>query len=142
MGNAMTIFRRICRVIALPLAVVMLLVSMPLGAVRAGMVPTEDVIGTEQAEADRGKVDAFLASEQVREQLRALGIDPDEAARRAAALSEEELRVIAGRIDAAPAGQGAGSAIVGAIVFIFLVLLITDLLGLTDVFPFINKRRA
>ena len=81
----------------------------------------------------------------MREQLRALGIDPDEATRRAAALSEEELRVIAGRIDAAPAGQGAGSAvaaIVGLALFIFLVLLITDLLGLTDVFPFVKSQRV
>ena len=136
----MTTFRHICRVIALPLAAVMLFVSVPVGAVQAGMVPTEDVIGTAQVEADRGKVDAFLASEQVREQLRALGIDPAEAARRASALSGEELRVIAGRIDEMPAGQSAIGAIVGAIVIIFIVLLVTDLLGLTNVFGFVNRR--
>ena len=141
----MTIFRNICRVIALPLAAVMLLVWVPFGAVQAGMVSTEDVIGTAQAEADREKVDTFLASEAVREQLRALGVDPGEAARRASALSDDEIRVIAGRIDELPAGQDAGSAvaaIVGALLFIFLVLLITDLLGLTDVFPFIKSQRV
>ena len=141
----MTIFRRICKVIALPLAAVMLLASVPLGAVQAGMVSTEDVIGTAQVEADREAVNAFLASEAVSEQLRALGIDPDEAARRASALSEDELRVIAGRINELPAGQDAGStvaAIVGVALFIFLVLLITDLLGLTDVFPFVKSQRV
>lgn len=138
----MRIFRRICKVIALPLAAVMLLASVPLGAVQAGMVSTEDVIGTAQVEADRERVNAFLASEAVRDQLRALGIDADEATRRASALSDEELRVIAGRIDEMPAGQSAAGAIIGAIVFIFLVLLITDLLGLTDVFPFIKSQRV
>ena len=136
----MMIFRRICRVIALPLAAVMLLVWVPFGAVQAGMVSTEDVIGTAQAEADREKVDTFLASEAVREQLRALGVDPGEAARRASALSGDELRVIAGRIDEMPAGQSAVGAIVGAIVIIFVVLLVTDLLGLTNVFGFVNRR--
>ena len=138
----MTIFRRICRVIALPLAAVMLLASVPLGAVQAGMVSTEDVIGTAQVEADREAVNAFLASEAVREQLRALGIDADEATRRASALSDEEISVIVGRIDEMPAGQNAAAAVVGAIVLIFVVLLITDLLGLTDVFPFVKSQRV
>ena len=101
----MTSFRSICRVIALPLAAVMLATSVPLGAVRAGMVPTEDVIGTAQAETDREIVNEFLAREEAQDQLRALGVDPAEASRRVAALSAEELRMIAGRINAAPAGQ-------------------------------------
>lgn len=136
----MMIFRRICRVIALPLAAAMLLVWVPFGAVQAGMVSTEDVIGTAQAEADRERVDTFIASAAVREQLRALGVDPGEAARRASALSDDELRVIAGRIDEMPAGQSAVGAIVGAILIIFIVLLVTDLLGLTNVFGFVNRR--
>ena len=100
----MTRLRRICRVIALPLAAVMFWTSVPFGAVRAGMVPTEDVIGTAQGEADRETVNGFLAREEVQEQIRALGVDPAEASRRVAALSNEELRMIAGRINATPAG--------------------------------------
>lgn len=136
----MTIFRRICKTIALPLAAVMFVVSVPLGAVQAGMVSTDDVIGAAQAGADRETVNTFLASEKVQEQLRALGIDPAEAARRASALSDKELRMIAGRIDELPAGQSAIGVIVGAVVIIFLVLLVTDLLGLTNVFGFVNRR--
>jgi hypothetical protein len=42
-----------------------------------------------------------------------------------------------------PLGRAGGvtSWVVGAILIIFLVLLITDLLGLTDVFPFVKKSR-
>jgi hypothetical protein len=45
-------------------------------------------------------------------------------------------------LDELPAGEGAGAigVIVGAILIIFLVLLVTDLLGLTDVFPFVKKK--
>jgi hypothetical protein len=57
-------------------------------------------------------------------------------------LSNEEIRQIAGRLVELPAGEGAGAIgiVVGAILIIFLVLLVTDLLGLTDVFPFVKKK--
>jgi len=54
------------------------------------------------------------------------------------ALTDDEARLLAQRIDQMPAGGG----IVGAIVLIFLVLLVTDVLGLTDVFPFTKKGSA
>jgi hypothetical protein len=34
----------------------------------------------------------------------------------------------------------AGGSIVGAAVLIFLVLLVTDIVGWTDVYPFVNKK--
>ena len=66
-------------------------------------------------------------------------MDPTEAAARVAALSDEQVREIAGQLDQLPAGQGAVGVVVGAILIIFLVLLITDLLGLTNVFPFVQR---
>ena len=45
------------------------------------------------------------------------------------------------RIDESPAGQGSAGAIIGAIVTIFIILLITDLLGLTDIFPFVKRHK-
>jgi hypothetical protein len=68
-----------------------------------------------------------------------LGVDPAEAAQRVAGLSDAEVQQIAGHLDQLPAGQSAVGAILGAALLIFLVLLITDLLGLTDVFPFVRK---
>ncbi|MFP6758617.1 MAG: PA2779 family protein [Alphaproteobacteria bacterium] len=85
------------------------------------------------------KVETFLAREDVKGQLVVLGVDPSEAAVRVASLTDSELAQIAGRLDELPAGEGAVGAIVGAIVLIFLVLLVTDLLVLTDVFPFVKK---
>jgi hypothetical protein len=67
-------------------------------------------------------------------------VDPAQAAARVAALSDPQIREIAGELDQLPAGQSAVAAVVGAILIIFLVLLVTDLLGLTDVFPFVNHR--
>jgi Family of unknown function (DUF6627) len=72
--------------------------------------------------------------------LTRLGVDPKEAASRVASLSNEEIQQIAGRLDELPAGEGGIGFVVAAILIIFLVLLITDLVGVTDVFPFVKHR--
>jgi hypothetical protein len=131
--------RQLRRGVALLLAVVMLVVSMPVGAARAALVTTDQVLAQSDGAADRARVLAFLDRAEVREQIVAFGVDPAEAAARVATLSDAQVREIAGQLDQLPAGQSAIAAIVGAILIIFLVLLVTDLLGLTDVFPFINR---
>jgi hypothetical protein len=138
----MTRFLRLGRAIALTMAVVMLIDSLPLGVAQAALVTTDQVIGEQQvgnaAQPERRKLEAFLQRQDVREQMVALGVDPAEAQARVASLSDSEIRQIAGQIDRLPAGQGVIVALIGAAVFIFLVLLITDLLGLTHIFPFVN----
>lgn len=135
----MLFLRGYSRFIALPLAVLMMVVTMPLGVAQAGLVGTDQVIAPSNAEAGRERVAAFISREDVRGEMRKMGVDPDEAAARVAVLSDVEIQRIAAEIDRTPAGQGAVSAVVGAVVLIFLILLITDLLGLTDVFPFVKK---
>ncbi len=103
----------------------------------------QDQVVEEASQAnDRAQVIDFMAREDVRQQLEALGIDPDEAAQRAFSLSDEEVQQIAGQLDELPAGQDGVGAVVGAILLILLILLITDLLGLTNVFPFVKSQRV
>jgi hypothetical protein len=132
--------RLLRRGVALSLAVVMLVVSIPLGAARAALVTTDQILAEADGVTDRERVLAFLGRAEVREQIVALGVDPAEAMARVAALSDAQVREIAGQLDQLPAGQSAIGVVVGAILIIFLVLLVTDLLGLTDVFPFVNHR--
>lgn len=126
------------RTIAGSLAVTMLMTAMPINIARADMVTTDQVIEELSVADARTRVMSFVLREDVGQQLTMLGVEPEEAARRVASLSDDEVEEIAGRLDELPAGQG---AIVGAIVLIFLVLLITDLLGLTDAFPFVKSQR-
>ncbi len=123
--------------IARAMVAVMLVLSMPLGVAQAGMVTTDRVIDQVAAQDDRARVLDFLARDDVRRQIESLGIDPDEAAARAAGLSDIEIAQIAGQLDELPAGQGFGE-FVALILVIFLVLLVTDILGMTNVFPFIR----
>jgi hypothetical protein len=124
--------------IAMALTISMTAVSLPISSASAAMVGTDRVIA--QAEgAPRARVTAFLAREDVRAQMEAMNISPHEAELRVASLSDDEVSAIAGRLDSLPAGQGGAGAIIGAVLLVFFVLLITDLLGLTSVFGFTKK---
>ena len=81
----------------------------------------------------------FLNRSEVHKQLKAWGVNPEEAKARVDSLTDQEIAEIAARIDQLPAGGSGLGAIVGAAVLIFLVLLITDILGFTDVFSFVKK---
>ncbi len=128
------------RVVAVAMAMLMAMTSMPIGVAKAEMVTTDQVIERSDPAEDRTRVMDFMLREDVQQQLTTLGVDPEEAARRVASLSDEEIQGIAGRLEELPAGEGGVGPIVGAIVIIFLVLLVTDLLGLTDVFSFVKKK--
>ncbi len=135
----MQFFRRISRFVAPFMAALMIVLSIPVGAAQAGLVSTDVLIDRAQADGDRARVLSFLGRDQIRDQIRSLGVDPDEAAARVNALSDIEIGKLAGRIDALPAGQNIVGPLVGAVVVIFLVLLVTDILGLTNVFPFVRR---
>jgi len=126
---------------ALVMAAVVLLLSIPSGMARAGLVATEQVVAERTAHEDRVRVTNFLQREDVRKHLTRFGVNPEEAAARVNALSDAEVRQVAGQVDRVPAGQNAIGIIVGAIVLIFIILLVTDLLGLTDIFPFVKKTK-
>ena len=66
------------------------------------------------------------------------GITSEEAQARTTALTDAEAVSVAQQIDALPAG---GDGVVGALIFIFVLLLVTDILGLTKIFPFTRSVR-
>ena len=101
----------------------------------AGMIGTAAIIDQQQAVLDRGKLLTALNRDEVRKQLVALGVDPQAARERVASLSDEELHSVAGHIQDMPAGGD----ILGVALLIFLVLLFTDIMGYTNVFPFVKK---
>ncbi|OGA71772.1 MAG: hypothetical protein A3G81_27320 [Betaproteobacteria bacterium RIFCSPLOWO2_12_FULL_65_14] len=123
---------RFHRLVARLLIVSLAGLGLPLPA-QAGMLPTEAAVtGTE-----RVRVADFFDREDVRAQLQARGVSADEVKGRVAALTDEEARELAGRIDSLPAGGD----VLGILLTVFIVLLITDILGFTKVFPFTRPIR-
>ena len=123
------------------MALVMAATSLPINLANAAMVTTDQVVAEASQANDRARVMDFMAREEVRQQLETLGIDPHEAAQRAVSLSDAEVQQIAGQLDQLPAGRDAVGVVITAILIVLLVLLITDLLGLTNVFPFVRAQR-
>jgi len=110
-------------------------------SVQAAMISSEQVAGavaTPNGEQDRARIMSTLSREDVQAALVARGIDPTQAKDRVAALTDEEASSMASNLDTALAG---GDGIIGAIVLIFLVLLLTDILGFTKIFPFTRSVR-
>lgn len=108
---------------------------------QARMIGTNEVIAEQQDAEHRAKLDNFLAREDVKQIMTQYGVDSIEAQKRVDSLTNEELAKIANTMDTLPAGSGAVGAVVGAALLVFLVLLLTDILGMTHVFPFVTPQR-
>ena len=100
----------------------------------SGVVTTERMIQQQMGAMDKATLISQLDREDVRRQLIERGVDPDFAKQRIAALSDEQINRIKADIDQAPAGSG----VVGILVAVLLVLMILDVIGVTNIFPFIN----
>src|SRR5690349_14380714 len=110
------------------LAASMVLSSLP---ARAEMIGTAQLLAPAAADAQRQRVDAFLARADVRQKFQELGVNPDQAAQRVAGLTDAELAQLSDRIDSMPAGGDA----LELVLVVLLILLILELLGAIDIFP-------
>jgi hypothetical protein len=107
-------------------------------SVQAAMISTEQIAAATTIQQNQAHITAALDRPEVQAQLESLGISKSEAQARVASLTPEESAAMARQIDSLPAG---GDGIIGALVLIFVVLLVTDILGLTKVFPFTRSAR-
>jgi len=110
--------------------------GLPLQA-QAGIVSTDTALQFADSTAQRERVTEFLLRADVQKELQTHGLATDKAVERVAAMSDTEVAQLAGRIDQAPAGGD----ILGILFTIFIILLVTDILGLTKVFPFTRSVR-
>ena len=108
---------------------------------KAGIIGTEAVINTLQGEESLARITAFIDRQEVREAFLKNGIDPAQAKIRAASLTDQEISAICKTLDQLPAGGDGIGTVIGAAVLIFLVLLLTDILGLTNIFPFVVHKK-
>ncbi len=105
--------RFICRILAVAL------IALPFHA-QAGMIGTDQAV----AAGARATVAGFVARSEVAGKLQALGLSPEAASARVAALSDAEVASLAGRIEALPAGGIAGILPVLAVVLLVYFLII------------------
>lgn len=130
--------KRLQRILAIVLSLSLIHVSLVQTA-HATLVSTEEVARLAEGEATgsgHARLAAALSRADVRAAMERQGVDPTQALERAAALTDAEAEQLAQKFDSAPAG-----GIIGALLLVFFVLLVTDILGLTKVFPFTRSAR-
>lgn len=105
------------------------------------MISTEQVAiaaATTQVMQGREEVLSMLSCDYVQSAFVKRGIDPLEAKLRIPAFTDDEANCLVTQIDESPAGAG---GVIGAIILVFFVLLLTDIIGFTKVFPFTRSLR-
>lgn len=128
--------KNVKRLISSCLIVCMTMAGFPMAA-QASIVATDEITTVAGAASSRDKVSTFLARDDVSQAMLGQGVSPQAALERVKAMTDAEVAQLAGRIDQAPAGGD----ILGVLFTVFIVLLVTDIMGLTKVFPFTRSVR-
>lgn len=96
----------------------------------AGMISTSQLVDNEARAESLSRIEVLLAREDVAEQMVALGVQPQQVMARLDAMTTAELLELESRFDE----QVVGGDALGVIGAVFLVLLILELVGVTDIF--------
>ncbi|MDH3319590.1 MAG: PA2779 family protein [Betaproteobacteria bacterium] len=124
---------RFRRLLAGLLIVCMGSMAVPVPAL-AGIVSTDAIV----TGVERERLVSLLERSEIQAQLKDLGVDAAAARARVAALSDAEAAQLASQLDELPAG---GIDALGVALVVFLVLLFTDIMGYTKIFPFTRSAR-
>ena len=110
------------------------LVSLCLNHANAALVTNAEVINHALADTERSSVLQAVQRSEVRAQLRAMGVNPADIESRVKMMTAEEIALLNKHMDELPVGGD----VLGVILIIFIVFVITDVIGATDIFPFIK----
>ena len=111
-----------------------LLVLLPVMPVQAAMLGNDRIISEQQIALDRAKILETFDQEFTRQQLETWGVSPEMARERINSLTGQELANINRQLNELKAGGN----VLGILLIIFIVFIITDALGATDIFPFVH----
>ena len=110
------------------------LIVLPIGPAQAAMIGNGQIVNEVQAELTRGEILHMLDREEAQQQLTALGVSPDMVKERVAQMTDAEVVQLNQHLADLPAGGD----IWGVLLLLFIVFIITDMLGATDIFPFVK----
>lgn len=133
-------FPKMLSTIAVTVAVAFSFMAVVVSPLHAAMVGTDAVLQAVDANAARHTVKSFLNRQEVTQYMQNWGVAPGEAQARIDAMTDEEVTQLAQRIDQLPAGGDAFGFVIGLALVTFIVLVILDIVGVTDVFTFIKKK--
>ncbi len=106
-----------------------------LAPLHAAMITNSDLVQQAQSRVEREQLLVMLDRSDVRQQLTEMGVEPETAKMRVSNMTDAEVAQLNQNLAQLPAGAG----VLELAVLIFIVLLITDILGATDIFPFVKS---
>ncbi len=113
------------------------LILLPMGNAQAAMIANAQVIDQIQQQTDRDTVLQLLQRADARNYLISMGVEPSDVEQRVNMMTHEELAQLNTQLAQLPAGGD----ILGLLVLLFIIFVITDMLGATDIFPFVHPIR-
>jgi hypothetical protein len=116
----------------------LLLALTPAISAQAAMIDNAALLAQDPVPQTRDSLQQLLEQDEARQQLQALGVNPEWALERARTLSAGELARINQGIGQLEAGS---DSVLGVLLVIFIVFIITDAIGATDIFPFVHPVR-
>ena len=111
-----------------------LLALMPMLPAQAAMIGNEQIVNQSLSVQTRDSLRQLFEQDTARQQLQAWGVNHDQINTRIYSLTDAELT----RINQQVGDLNAGGNVLGILLVIFIVFVITDVIGATDIFPFIH----
>ena len=134
----MALIRKLSKPTAILLSFYMIMLACPYQSAFAAMIGTESITNVDRNQSPGDYLNKLLARKDFQAALISQGIDPQEAQARIDSLSDAEVNEIFDKLDQLPAGGFLGELLIIAFL-VFLILLLTDIAGYTDIFPFVKK---
>ena len=110
------------------------LIALSFGQAQAAVIANNQVIQQIQQETDKAALLQTVNRTDVQEQLTSMGVSTADIESRINQMTQEEITQLNLQLDQLPAGGD----VLGIVVLIFIVFVITDVIGATDIFPFIH----
>jgi hypothetical protein len=103
------------------------------GSVHAEAISSDSVMQTQAAHYNKQQLIDMVNRADVQSKLVSLGVDSNQAIARINGMTDSEIAQLNDEINQAPAG-----GVVGAVLTVLAIIAILDLIGVTDVYPFIR----
>lgn len=104
-------------------------------AANAAMIGTEMELSQAERSAKEEQVMSLVQREEAKATLEKYGVAPADIEKRLDRLSDQQLAQLAQKAEDLPAGQ----SVLGFVLAVLLILILLDLLGVTNVFPAIDS---
>jgi hypothetical protein len=138
----MKVLRKNVKPVSVLMILLMFMLIVPYQPVFGEIIGTERVMNQGRAQQARIYLNQMLVRKDIQAALISNGIDPKEAKARIDSLSDIEVQKLYSQLKRLPAGGSDFGIIVGALLVVFVVLLVTDILGYTNVFTFVKHRKS